>query len=88
VVAEALALGVPTVAADCISGPSQILGEGRFGRLVDVESVEHLVDAVGGHLRDPAPLAAKASAFQATARFTIDETAERYAALFDEVVRR
>ncbi len=34
VLVEALALGVPSVATDCPSGPAEILAGGRYGRLV------------------------------------------------------
>lgn len=39
---EALCLGVPAVAADCVSGPREILEDGKYGRLVPVDDEEAL----------------------------------------------
>jgi glycosyltransferase involved in cell wall biosynthesis len=43
---EALVCGCPVVATDCQSGPSEILENGRYGRLVPVEAVEQLAAAM------------------------------------------
>jgi glycosyltransferase involved in cell wall biosynthesis len=88
VVAEALTLGVPVVAANCISGPGEILDGGRYGELVEVESIDALATAIGRHLRSPAELAAKARAAQTHARYSIADAAERYAQLFEELLTR
>ncbi|MEW1958154.1 glycosyltransferase [Kineococcus sp. NPDC059986] len=53
---EALALGVPVVAADCAEGVRVALDGGRAGRLVPVEDVDALADALRAHLQDPGPL--------------------------------
>ena len=42
VIIEALACGVPIVSTDCRSGPSEILENGRYGRLVPVGDVDAL----------------------------------------------
>jgi glycosyltransferase involved in cell wall biosynthesis len=57
---EAVILGVPVVAADCVAGPSEILEGGRYGRLVPVDDVGALTDALCAHLRDPGPLRLRA----------------------------
>lgn len=51
--AEALALGARIVAADCPSGPSEILDGGRFGTLVPVDDPEAMADALREALARP-----------------------------------
>ncbi|MEF3169069.1 MAG: glycosyltransferase [Deltaproteobacteria bacterium] len=55
VLAEALALGVPVVAADCPHGPREILDGGRLGRLVPVGDEVALAEAIIQTLDDPLP---------------------------------
>ena len=49
-----MALGTPVIATDCPSGPSEILGQGRYGRLVPMgdhvtlaQAIESALDAAG-----------------------------------------
>lgn len=59
---EAVALGVPCLAADSSAGVREVLDGGRTGELVPVEDVDALARALERHLRDPAPLRDKARA--------------------------
>jgi len=53
VVAESLALGLPVVSTDCPSGPREILQDGKYGKLVPVDEIEALADAMRSTLDSP-----------------------------------
>jgi glycosyltransferase involved in cell wall biosynthesis len=89
VLAEALALGVPVVAADCVSGPSEVTEGGLYGELVQPESVGELEAAIVRHLTDPTILEAKARlASEQAESFSVSNRAAAYASLFEEVLSR
>jgi len=50
VVAEALAAGCPVISTNCPSGPSEILADGRYGRLVPVGDEAALAQAMSASL--------------------------------------
>ena len=85
---EALAVGAPAVAADCDTGPDEIIGtEGERGLLVPVDDVEALSNALLVLLGD-ADLRSKVA--RAGRRRALDFTLERsvlsYANLFRELL--
>lgn len=53
VLLEALALGVPVVSTDCPHGPREILGGGRYGRLVPVDNPAALALAMDAEVEQP-----------------------------------
>lgn len=53
VIVEALGCGCPVVSTDCPSGPAEILGEGRYGRLVAVEDASAMALAIEETLDAP-----------------------------------
>ncbi|MCA9248190.1 MAG: glycosyltransferase [Planctomycetales bacterium] len=55
VLAEALACGARIVATDCPSGPREMLGDGRYGRLAPVGDVQALAEALEGSLEEDGP---------------------------------
>lgn len=66
VITEALACGTPVVAADCASGPSELLDGGRYGTLVAPDDPAALAQGIRDALAapaDPAPLIERARAF-------------------------
>lgn len=74
---EALALGVPLVATDCESGPSEILAGGEHGRLVPVGDANAMAlavsDALAGGVPPPEP--------EAATPYTLAEAVARYEAV-------
>lgn len=54
---EAMACGIPIAAADCPSGPSEVLEGGRYGRLVPVDDIvawaQALEDGLEGRIAPP-----------------------------------
>ena len=65
VLTEALALGVPSVATDCPSGPRELLADGRWGPLVPVGDPSALADAMEHVLRSPlSPELLRAAVFE------------------------
>ena len=86
--AEALVVGTPVVAADCVSGPRLLLDDGARGDLVPVDDVAALADAIERHLRDPAVLRDKAEPARAWAAENLDvgRTAAGVLAVLGDVV--
>jgi glycosyltransferase involved in cell wall biosynthesis len=81
VVIEAMAAGVPVVAAD-IGGPRDILAGGRLGRLVPAGSPEALAEGIAAALADPeaALKMARVAQAEALARYSMDAGGQRIAA--------
>ncbi len=82
VVIEALAVGVPIVATDCVSGPTEILAGGRYGDLVEVGSASALAAAIARRLADPAAPEARAAAAERALDFDPDRAAARFLEIF------
>ena len=83
VLVEALAVGTPVVSTDCPSGPSEILKEGEFGRLVPVGDELSLAKAIIltiGESPNRAKLIGRAN------DFTIEKSFNQYEKLVNDVV--
>ncbi len=87
---EAVALGLPAVAADCDTGPDEIVGrDGEYGLLVGVDEVEALAIAILRILRDASLRVHLAQAARQRALdFTLERNVQAYARLFAEVLGR
>lgn len=83
---EAMAVGVPVVASDCLSGPGEILSGGSYGLLVPVGDVQVMADSIIALLTQ----AELASDFQTRAAmraqdFNIGRIAMQLSSLLDEI---
>lgn len=85
VVAEALSAGIP-VASTRVFGVSEMLDEGRFGRLVEQDDAaglrQAMEDMAAGSLRPPPP----AELAGHLARFSAEAVGERYIDMIEEVL--
>jgi GalNAc-alpha-(1->4)-GalNAc-alpha-(1->3)-diNAcBac-PP-undecaprenol alpha-1,4-N-acetyl-D-galactosaminyltransferase len=78
---EALACGVPSVAADCPTGPRELIGADERGLLVPRDDVDALTSAVARLLDDAALAAGYAAAGPAAARrYAVDAIADQWEA--------
>ncbi|MGN2624139.1 glycosyltransferase [Stutzerimonas balearica] len=73
---QAMACGAPVVATRCPSGPDEILENGLWGRLVPVDDVDSMAEAIVEVLRQP-PVAPPASVL---ARYEVRHIARQYLA--------
>jgi len=85
VLIEALAAGCRVVSTDCPSGPAEILGQDKYGRLVPVGDYQTLAGAIMATLDEPHnQQRAKARA----ADFSVDQAASAYLEVFAQVMNR
>lgn len=50
---EACTMGLPCIATDCLTGPSDIIDNGTTGLLVPIRNVERMVDAICFYIENP-----------------------------------
>jgi glycosyltransferase involved in cell wall biosynthesis len=81
VLIEALAVGVPVVATDCVSGPREILQDGRYGALAPVGNPAALAEAITAALSKPRCEVPP----EALRPYTIDYAVNEYCRLIEEV---
>jgi glycosyltransferase involved in cell wall biosynthesis len=86
---EAILLGIPAIAADCVSGPREILKAGRFGDLVRVADEHELAGAISRHLQQPGRLLAMAAegSISIETSYTADRAARDHLNALRELVK-
>ena len=77
VLIEALFCGCPVVSTDCVSGPREILEDGRYGHLVPVGDDAALAEALAATLTHPPDRQVLTQSVQGRG-FTVAEATERY----------
>jgi len=82
---EALACGCPVVSTDCPSGPSEILGNGRYGALVPVGNAQALASAILETLRQPPN---RERLRVRAAEFSVQACVERYVQVLTDAANR
>lgn len=85
VVVEALSLGTPVVATDCRSGPAEILGRGRWGRLVAVNNAAALAEAILAALCDAPD---RCELARRGGEFTVSRSVGAYVELFETLLNQ
>jgi GalNAc-alpha-(1->4)-GalNAc-alpha-(1->3)-diNAcBac-PP-undecaprenol alpha-1,4-N-acetyl-D-galactosaminyltransferase len=86
---EALAHGLPAIAADCLSGPRDIIDDGINGLLVPTEDVDALVAGLDELMSDPAKRQQLAhNAPHILDRFGVDRVMELWAKAIDRAIER
>jgi glycosyltransferase involved in cell wall biosynthesis len=87
VLLEALTLGVPIVATNCVAGPTVVLAGGRYGDLVPVDSVTDLAAAIERHFKHPDRLRGMGAAGREWAgRFTMERCAQMHLSFYRRIL--
>jgi len=81
-IVESLATGTPVVAARCLGAPAELLGNGRYGAIVNADATALAASLIETIRRppDPAPLIARAKAF------SLDACLDRYEAMLETML--
>jgi glycosyltransferase involved in cell wall biosynthesis len=75
VLIEAMACGCPVISTNCLSGPSEILDNGKYGYLVDVDNENALAEAILSTLAKPP---SSDILVERAKKYSISNSVERY----------
>lgn len=84
VLVEAMACGTQVVSTDCPDGPAEVLGDGRYGRLVPTGDVEALAAAIVSSLK--VPFAEESDLKERAAAFGVERAVAQYLEALNVVV--
>ena len=84
---EALAVGLPVICTDCLSGPREILMDGKGGDLIEVGDYNTLAERILNFVENPKVLAAKSKYIKNTLqRFEPEKIIDEYLELMKKIV--
>lgn len=75
VLVEGLSSGLQVVSTDCFSGPAEILGNGRYGHLAEVDNLDSIVSSIKVAIKSPI---SSDIIQEGASRFTVDTSIEKY----------
>ena len=86
VIVESMLLGIPVISSSCKSGPAEILDNGKYGNLYDINDYNKLSELIlheisSKELENSSDIAKKRSEV-----FSIDKITESYIQLFEELL--
>jgi len=79
-IVHALAVGTSVISRNCPSGPSEILEDGKFGRLVALGDDDGMIDVIKDEIRRPA--FKKEALIERSKDFTIEASGDAYKKIF------
>ena len=87
VLVESMICGTPVVAFDCPTGPREILGDGKYGKLIPMGDEDKFVEAVYSLLRNEALRQDYIKLLpEATSRFSIEKIGKQFFELVENII--
>lgn len=83
VLVEAMLAGTKVISTNCDFGPSELLEDGRYGKLVPVDDAQALADAMLQSIKEP--WTAERPSEQWFSQFTASEAARQHLALIEKL---
>jgi glycosyltransferase involved in cell wall biosynthesis len=83
VLAEGLATGMQVVSTNSFSGPAEVLGNGRYGFLADVDNVSSIVSSMRAAINSPIP---REIIHEGASRFSVDVITNKYLEFISAVI--
>jgi glycosyltransferase involved in cell wall biosynthesis len=79
VLVEAIQYKIPIISTNCLSGPEEILENGKYGSLVNVKDYKDLAKKIENNINDYNSALTKASKGHASlTRFSADKQCQKY----------
>ncbi len=85
VLVEALSCGLPLISTDCPSGPSEILKNGQLGKLVPVNDVKSMTDAIIEAINNPDKYSTREERMLRAKDFSVENVVNQYELLFENI---